>query len=173
MFKNMFNLNSHPERNFSIFAAILGGLLFTMSTSPRAAIAETRASEKDGERANAEMLAQRTPLPRSRNTPVAAVPDNNGEFSIRLINSTAAPIKYQVVGDTEDRFLMGDREITLTGLEDPVTVTFQRQDDGLLQAETKVFSQEGILEITLDETTALDMDRNALRVDESGWVYLN
>jgi hypothetical protein len=103
---------------------------------------------------------------------VAAVSPSDGRVTIRLINNTNAPISFQAIGDTQIRTLAGRSEIALQGLRIPTTVTFYRQDRGLLMVTPKS-SESGVLEVTMQETTDFAMDRTALRIENNGSVYLN
>ncbi|NJN59687.1 MAG: hypothetical protein HC879_20490 [Leptolyngbyaceae cyanobacterium SL_5_9] len=113
------------------------------------------------------------PAPEQLEEPVAAVTPVNGAVSVRLINSTAAVIRYQVIEDTELRSLAGESEVTLQGLATPVTITFYREDRGLLTVTPVATAEPGVLEVTLDETTDLGEDETALVIQETGSVFLN
>ncbi|BAZ12940.1 hypothetical protein NIES4071_47740 [Calothrix sp. NIES-4071] len=103
---------------------------------------------------------------------VAAVTPTAGRITVRLINKTNAPITFQAVGDTQVRTLAGRSEIALQGLKVPTTVTFYRNDRGLLMV-TPRSSESGVLEVSMQETTDFAMDRTALRIENNGSVYLN
>jgi hypothetical protein len=103
---------------------------------------------------------------------VAAVSPTDGRITVRLINNTNAPITFQAVGDTQVRTLAGRSEVALQGLRVPTTVTFYRQDRGLLKV-TPRSSESGVLEVSMQETTDFAMDRTALRIENNGNVYLN
>ena len=103
---------------------------------------------------------------------VAAVSPSDGRVTVRLVNNTNAPIVFQAVGDTQVRTLAGRSEIALQGLRVPTTVTFYRQDRGLLMV-TPRSSESGVLEVTMQETTDFAMDRTALRIENNGNVFLN
>lgn len=66
----------------------------------------------------------------------------------------------------------GKSDVILQGLKTPVTVTFDRPDGGLLRVNT-TSSAIDMLEISLRETTALDIDKSALTVQEDGSVFVN
>ncbi|MBD2293820.1 hypothetical protein H6G06_10015 [Anabaena sphaerica FACHB-251] len=97
----------------------------------------------------------------------------NGKANIRLMNETGAIITYQVIGDTAPRTLQGKSDITLQGLSAPVTITFQRQDAGLLMVTPKPGEEGGSLEVTLKETTNVNQDRSAMRIEPNGSVFFN
>jgi hypothetical protein len=109
----------------------------------------------------------------SQQPAVAMVMPMSGKVGVRLVNQTAAPISYQVIGDTAPRTLQGKSEVMLQGLNTPVTVTFYRQDKGLLMVTPQGSSQEGMLQLSFKETTDVKMDKSAMRIDENGAVFLN
>jgi hypothetical protein len=113
------------------------------------------------------------PAPEQIEEPVATVTPIDGAITVRLINSTAAVIRYQVIEDTELRSLAGDSEVTLQGLATPTTITFYREDRGLLTVTPVAIAEPGVLEVTLDETTDLGDDETALVIQETGSVFLN
>jgi len=112
------------------------------------------------------------PLPEQQQTPSARVIPVNGRVNIRLTNTTNAVVLYQVIGDTEQRSLAGKSEVTLRDLSAPVSLTFSRQDRGLLRPTVSATSM-GLLEVTLDATTDLSEDRTTIRVQPDGAVLLN
>jgi hypothetical protein len=114
-----------------------------------------------------------TSSPQHRAAAVAIVTPTNGRVSVKLVNQTNAPISYQAIGDTAPRILQGKSNVTLQGLHMPATVTFHREDGGLLMVTPQASFQQGSLQLTLQETTDLRMDRSALRIEENGLVYLN
>ena len=113
------------------------------------------------------------PLPEQRQAPSAMVTPANGQVSIRLVNQTGANITYQVIGNTDQRSLQGKSNVMLKDLPIPVTVTFHRQDGGLLQVSPQASSEPGMLEVTFTETTDLSIDKSTLRVQRTGAVLLN
>jgi hypothetical protein len=106
--------------------------------------------------------------------PNASVTIAGERVTIQLVNQTGAEISYQVVGDTEFRTLAGRETVTLRDLPVPTTLTFRRQDQGLLsvtlQPDNPVL---GTLVLNLDETTDFAADRTTLNVNEAGEVFLN
>lgn len=104
---------------------------------------------------------------------VATVSPTDGRVSVRLVNQTNAPIVYQVIGDTQLRTLAGRAEVMLQGLRTPTNVAFYRQDRGLLMVTPQGSSQNGTLDVTLQETTDFAMDRTSMRIEKNGAVYLN
>lgn len=113
------------------------------------------------------------PAPEQRQTPVATIALANGRVNIRLVNDTGANVTYQVIGDTPERSLQGKSDVMLQGLSTPTTVTFRRQDGGLLTVTPKPSSQSGMLEVTFKETTDVNQDRSAMRIQNNGSVFLN
>jgi hypothetical protein len=114
-----------------------------------------------------------TPPSAQQQGPVATVFPRNGTVDVRLVNGTGANVTYQVVGDTGSRSLQGKSNALLQGLRVPTTLTFYREDGGLLEVTPQRTSQQGILEVTLRETTDVGIDRGALRIAENGSVFLN
>ncbi|HEY9642064.1 MAG TPA: hypothetical protein V6C57_16370 [Coleofasciculaceae cyanobacterium] len=98
----------------------------------------------------------------------------NGQVSIRFVNQTGAAINYQVIDTTQYRTLAGQSEITLQGLAVPTTLTFRRQDKGLLRV-TLAENQPapGTLTLTVQETTDFAADRTSVYIDAKGGVFLN
>jgi hypothetical protein len=112
------------------------------------------------------------PLPEEQQAPKAVVTPIDGKVNIKLINATKAAVTYQVVGDTDQRTLTGDTDVTLQDITTPVTVTLVRQDGGLLKVSPQATST-GLLEVTLNETTSLDESDSTIRVQQNGVVLLN
>lgn len=105
-------------------------------------------------------------------SPVATVALNNGSVNVRLVNDTGANVTYQVIGDTNERSLSGKSDIVLQNLRAPITVTFQREDGGLLSVNAQP-SETGLLEVRLNETTDVAQDAKAMRIQSNGSVFLN
>lgn len=106
-------------------------------------------------------------------TPSTRIALVNGRVNVKLVNDTGANVTYEVIGDTPARSLEGKSNVTLEGLTAPATVTFRREDGGLLSVTPRPSSQSGMLEVTLKETTDFGQDRSALRIQETGAVFLN
>lgn len=117
-----------------------------------------------------------TPAPSSteepEQIPEVTIAPTNGVVSVTLNNQTAAPIRYQVIGDTEPRTLAGRSQILLQSLRLPMTLTFRREDGGLLQPVLLPGSAEGTLDLNLSEATDLSVDRLTLVVDQAGQAFL-
>ncbi|MBE9012926.1 hypothetical protein IQ250_22250, partial [Pseudanabaenaceae cyanobacterium LEGE 13415] len=84
---------------------------------------------------------------------------------------TNAAISYQAIGDTEVRTLPGRGTVSLQGLRVPTTLTFDRQDSGLLNITPKQ-AAAGTIEVILDATTDLGVDSPTMRVESNGSVFL-
>jgi hypothetical protein len=97
----------------------------------------------------------------------------NGKVSVSLVNQTNTPISYQAIGDTEPRTLPSKSDVMLQSLRIPATITFHRQDGGLLMVTPQGSPQDRILRLTLRETTDVGKDRSAMRIEQNGAVYLN
>ena len=115
-------------------------------------------------------LAQTPPLPTP--LPGVEVEPVNGTVNIKLLNTTGATITYQVLGDTKPRALLGNANFTLQNLKLPVTVTFHREDHGLLMVNPKSLTT-GFLEVTFSAATDFSVDRQSLTVSRGGKIYLN
>lgn len=113
------------------------------------------------------------PSPGQQQSPIATVLPTNNVVNVRLVNDSGANITYQVIGDTAPRSLAGRSTATLQGLQIPITVTFYREDGGLVTVTPQRTSQQGTLSVTLRETPTVGGDRSVLRITENGSVYLN
>ncbi|PSB43500.1 hypothetical protein C7B67_23785 [filamentous cyanobacterium Phorm 6] len=113
------------------------------------------------------------PLPERRQTPIATVMPMAGKVSVKLTNSTNSPISYQAIGHTESRMLARGAEIVLQNLPTPVTVTMVRVDGGLLKVKPMSSSEEGMLSVSIDETSNFDGNQGVLRIQADGQVFLN
>ena len=112
------------------------------------------------------------PLPEQQQPPSTTMVLNQGKVSIKLVNQTGAKITYQAIGNTAPRSLPGKSDVTLKNLVAPITVTFKREDGGLLNA-TGRSPTPGILELTLDATTDLGIDKQSIQIQPTGDVFLN
>lgn len=104
--------------------------------------------------------------------PLLVVTPVNQRISIRVFNDTGAAIDYEVIRDTQYRSLGGNQTITLQSLATPTTLTFRRQDGGLLQPSLRS-TTAGVLELRLIATSDFNLDRTTLTIDETGGVFLN
>ena len=102
---------------------------------------------------------------------IALVKAINGQFNIRLMNTTNTEVTYELVGHTNQRQLTGNTNFLLQDIAMPVTVTVLREDGGLIRVTPKP-AAPGILELRLDEALNLDQDRRAVRVREGGSLLI-
>lgn len=158
----MNKLNYQIPKNL-LLKAVIGSCLF--ATLPTLALAQTNPNSLRNQ-------PSQPPLPEQQQAPKLSVRPVNGQIQMKLMNRTAAPITYQVIGEMKPRTLAGKSEVTLLNLETPVTLTFQRQDRGLLNVQPQT-TEPGNLEVTFTETTELGIDKNAIVVEETGTVFLN
>jgi hypothetical protein len=116
-----------------------------------------------------------TPTPTQTQTlvPSTSIALRDGRVNVRLVNDTGARISYQVIGDTAQRSLKDRGEARLEGLNAPATLTFQRDDGGLVKVTPRPSRERGTLDVTLQGTDDTNQDRKALRIQENGTVYLN
>ncbi|MEM6445805.1 MAG: hypothetical protein AAF704_04465 [Cyanobacteria bacterium P01_D01_bin.123] len=113
------------------------------------------------------------PSPEQRQVAAAKVAPVAGEVSVELVNMTYADVNYQLLGHTQVRTLPGRSAVTLRGADVPTTLTFQRQDAGLLSVIPQTSNKDGLLSISLDETLDLEQSRVVMTVEPSGEVFLN
>lgn len=113
------------------------------------------------------------PAPEQAQAPIATIALANGRVNIKLVNDTGANVTYQVIGDTPERSLEGNSDVMLQSLSTPTTVTFRREDGGLLTVTPKPSSQSGMLEVRFEEATDVAQDRRAMRIQNNGSVFLN
>lgn len=89
-------------------------------------------------------------------------------LNITLVNQTNANVCYQALQYTGSRSLIGKTQTTLKYLPTPVTVTFYREDGGLLRVDTIRSPQS--LTVIFRTTGDFASDRQALSVDPEGKV---
>lgn len=169
-FKQLLN-----QKNMGIMGAILGSTLFSMTLLPMAGIAESKPNPNlESNRGDREStIAQFRTGPRDNlDRPVALLRSQNMPVEITLVNNTNDRITYQVIGDTDERLISEGGTATVRRIDIPVTVTFVRSSSAaLLQVEPEVIGP-GEIRLNLDETSRLDRDVTAMRIDETGEVYL-
>ncbi|MDH6059691.1 hypothetical protein NWP17_04430 [Chrysosporum bergii ANA360D] len=119
------------------------------------------------------VIAIQPPLPEQQQPASAKIALANGKVNIRLINDTGAEVTYEVVGDTPARSLEGKSDIMLRDLQAPVTMTFFREDGGLLQVTPQPSAKTGMMVVRLNETTDIQEDKNTVQIQEDGKVFLN
>lgn len=113
------------------------------------------------------------PLPENSSQVVAKVMSMDSNVEVRVKNNTNAIVTYEAVGHTQRRVLQGGEE-TVLRLPVPVTVTFTRQDDGFVQVMPMSASQDGVLEVALNEdANPRDRNQGVLRIQKDGQVFLN
>ncbi|WP_293130695.1 hypothetical protein [Microcoleus sp. bin38.metabat.b11b12b14.051] len=95
----------------------------------------------------------------------------NGKANVRLTNKTNDRLYYQVVGQTNRRSLAENSTVSLQALTLPASIVFRRQDGALLKASLKPVG-EGTVEVRLDETTDLDLDKRSLSIRNDGALFL-
>ncbi len=115
---------------------------------------------------------QPIPAPETRQDPIARVTPTAGTVDVILKNNTNAGISYQAITHTQPRFLAGGEEFVLRNLPTPITITLVRQDGGLLKV-IPMSTSEGMLAVSLDETTNFDNNQGVLRIQKDGQVFLN
>ena len=113
------------------------------------------------------------PVPENRANAVATIKPMMGKVSVMLKNDTNARISYQAVTYTEVRYLEPGKEVTLSDLPTPVTITMVREDKGLLRVMPMSAKEDGMLTVNLDEKTKFDNNQGVLRIQEDGDVFLN
>lgn len=111
-------------------------------------------------------------FPESRQSASAIVKPTSGTVSVKLKNNTNAGISYQVIGHTQPRFLIDGQEFVIRDLPTPVTITVVREDGGLLKV-IPVSTSQGMLSVSLDETSNFNNSQGVLRIQKDGQVFLN
>ncbi|MBD2462809.1 hypothetical protein H6G89_17355 [Oscillatoria sp. FACHB-1407] len=105
--------------------------------------------------------------------PLAIVQPNGNAITIQVINATGAELSYQVIGDTQFRALGAQSQATLQDLGIPTTLTFRRNDGGLISPTIEANNSTSTLTLILQATEDFTVDRTALRIEPTGAVYLN
>ncbi|MBR8838747.1 MAG: hypothetical protein DSM106950_33275 [Stigonema ocellatum SAG 48.90 = DSM 106950] len=146
--------------------------IYNSSQSSQSSMTDSGSGNYSSSQQTQTSVIQTAP-PQQQQAAVATVIPTDGKISVRLVNQTNAPISYQALGDTAPRTLQGKSDVVLQGLRIPATVTFYRQDHGLLMVTPQGSSQQGMLQLTLRETTDQAIDKSALRIEKNGAVYLN
>lgn len=112
------------------------------------------------------------PTPEQQQAATTTVRPVNGVVNLRLVNNSGADITYQVIGDTQPRYLTGNRSVTLSSIDTPTTLTFYRPDRGFLVVTPQPVSP-GVLEVRFNPTNNFTLDNTTMTVQPSGAVYLN
>lgn len=118
-----------------------------------------------------EATAQSRTLPFPDNQ-VAYLPIRSRTVDIQLSNPTNAVISYQVLGDTDLRYLAAGKTIMLKNipLNRPVTVAFHREDGGFLNPNLSL--RPGMLKLDLKGTGVFSQDQNVMVIEPSGRIYI-
>ncbi|MEG4961723.1 MULTISPECIES: hypothetical protein [unclassified Microcoleus] len=95
----------------------------------------------------------------------------NGKVNVRLTNKTNDRLFYQVAGQTNRRSLAENSTVALPALTLPVSIVFRRPDGALLKPSLKPVG-EGTVEVRLDETNDLGLDKTSLRIRNDGGLFL-
>lgn len=165
-------LNSALNPNPSIFSEVPynRSLLLLAQSLRTTEQAQKPAVNNDAENRDANQTEIK-PWSEAQENRKALVKAINGQFNIRLMNSTNTEITYELVGHTNQRQLTGNTNFLLQDLAMPVTITVLREDGGLVRVTPKP-AAPGILELRLDEALNLDQDRRAVRVREGGSLLI-
>ena len=95
----------------------------------------------------------------------------NGQVNVRLTNKTNDRLFYQVVGQTNRRSLAENSTVALQALILSASIVFRRLDGALLKPSLKP-GGEGTVELRLDETNDLGLDKTSLRIRNDGALFL-
>jgi hypothetical protein len=95
----------------------------------------------------------------------------NGKVNVRLTNKTNDRLFYQVVGQTDRRILTENSTVALQALKLPASILFRRQDGAFLKPSLKPVG-EGTVEVRLDETNDLGLERKSLSIRNDGALFL-
>ncbi|GAB4384926.1 MAG: hypothetical protein Kow00121_49120 [Elainellaceae cyanobacterium] len=113
------------------------------------------------------------PLPEELQDAIATVIPTAGTVDIQMVNMTNAVIRYQAVGFTDERPLLGGETVLLQDLPVPVTITLVREDGGFIQTMAMPTTEAGLLSVSFDETTGSGIGDRTIRVQEDGQVFTN
>ncbi|MCT7955907.1 hypothetical protein [Laspinema palackyanum] len=161
-FTHLFN-----SKNPGLLGVIFSSLLLGAVAFPIASMAQNTPTEQNELQAQAQPM----PLPQNVQMPVAYVLPENAPVAVEIINQTNTPITYEAIGETRDRTLDGGDEAMLMDLQIPLTVTFERPDGGLIQAQPEIIAP-GEIRIYLTEANNLDSDISNMRIEPNGNMYL-
>ncbi|MEG4115698.1 MULTISPECIES: hypothetical protein [unclassified Microcoleus] len=95
----------------------------------------------------------------------------NGKVNVRLTNKTNDRLFFQVVGQTNRQSLAENSTVALPALTLPASIVFRRLDGALLKPSLKP-AGEGTVEVRLDETNDLGLDKTSLRIRNDGAIFL-
>lgn len=113
------------------------------------------------------------PLPEESSKAIATVTLIGGKVSVKLKNTTNTAITYEAIEYTERRTLAAKKEVVLKDLPTPVTLTLVRPDNGFIQIAAKSATNSGLLEVSLSEGRTLNDQQSAIRIQQSGKVFVN
>ena len=134
-----------------------------LTTAPRSSSAASRSTQNNSQTMTQTAASTQSEAQTTVNaTPRAAIRSMN----VTLVNKTNANICYQALKYTASRHLRGQSKVMLEDLAAPLTVTFYREDGGLLQVNEKQ-TREGMV-LTFTEARSLTADRQTLVVDDNG-----
>ncbi len=103
---------------------------------------------------------------------VATASPVSSRVDISLVNATGTLVSYQVLGNTDERYLYADMRSNLRGLPAPANVSFYRPDRGPIEIITKTIAP-GKVQVTLRRGSGPDNDHSFLTVQDSGKVTLD
>ncbi len=141
----------------------------SLRTTKQAPTPEAGSDAENGATSQEEVKVK--PWSEAQENRIALVKAINGQFNIRLMNSTNTEVTYELVGHTNQRQLTGNTNFLLQDLAMPVTITVLREDGGLIRVTPRP-AAPGILELRLDEALNLDQDKRAVRVREGGSLLI-
>ncbi|MEA5582321.1 hypothetical protein VB620_13335 [Nodularia harveyana UHCC-0300] len=124
-------------------------------------------------RARPSVTVIQPPFPEEQQPPSTQIALANGRVNIRLVNDSGAEVIYEIIGDTRARSLPGKSNTMLRNLNAPITMTFFREDGGLIQVTLPDSAEAGMMEVRLNTTTEMQEDKSTVRIQEDGKVFLN
>jgi hypothetical protein len=95
----------------------------------------------------------------------------NGTVQVKFTNTTNAAVFYQIIGQTSRLTLAANATITLEKLKLPASILFTRQNEGLLKVMLNRVS-DGNVEVKLEDTKDLGLDRKSLAIRKDGSFFL-
>jgi hypothetical protein len=100
---------------------------------------------------------------------IATIPQGMSAVNVRLKNATNTRITYQVIGQTDQRYLAGGEEVELQNLSVPVTFTLVREDNGFIKVKP-ISTSAGQLAVSLNATGNPNESQKTLRIQQNGQV---
>jgi len=95
----------------------------------------------------------------------------NGTVQVKFTNTTNAALFYQIIGQTSRLTLAPNATITLETLKLPASILFSRQNEGLLKVMLNPLGN-GVVEVKLEDTKDLGLDRKSLAIRKDGSFFL-